>query len=157
MRVRHLSMCKKAMKSDTLWSDKDMAPKHAPIYTKTKPMRAGWKWRSSRALGNDGHEYIMFAECNPFRDKWNARLLLELPEGVSVVARFEFHGSHPGLHVHAHCERGGVEAGASGLDNLARIPKADAVHRRTSKWTEKTFWEAAKRFFRIEEQKGTLI
>ena len=42
--------------------------------------------------------------------------MVETEAGHSVVARFESHGSHPGLHGHSHCDRGGIEIGASGLD-----------------------------------------
>jgi hypothetical protein len=43
------------------------------------------------------------------------------------------------------------------MDNLARIPPAGAPHRRTFAWTETSFWEAAKRFFRVEEKRGPLL
>jgi hypothetical protein len=78
--------------------------------------------------------------------------MVETGAGVSVVARFEHHGSHPGLHGHAHCERGGIEVGASGLDNLVRVPAAQEPHRRTNAWTEQTFWDSARRFFRVTDQ-----
>jgi hypothetical protein len=42
------------------------------------------------------------------RDNWQATLILWTEAGASVVGRFEYHGSHPGLHVHADCERGGL-------------------------------------------------
>jgi hypothetical protein len=128
-----------------------------PVYSKTKPIRAGWQWRSSKVEGPEGKAYILVAECNPVRDNWKAMLILETMSGPSVVARFEHHGGHPGLHAHAHCERGGIEVGPSGLDFLARIPRASSPHRRTNAWTQGTFWEAAKKFFRVEEDKGPLF
>jgi hypothetical protein len=157
MRVRHIVGQKKQTQTDTKWSIKDLTPRYAPIYTKTKPIRAGWQWRSSKVIDATGREYVLLAECNPRRDNWKAVLILETSDGPSVVARFEYHASHPGLHVHADCSRGGIETGAIGLDNLARLPPAGNMHRRKHAWTEGTFWEAAKRFFRVEEQKGTLI
>jgi hypothetical protein len=155
MRVRHIVSVEKTM-TETKWSTKDMPPKHAPVYSKTKPMRAGWQWKSAKTKKESGPEYMLVAECNPKRDNWKALLIIETDAGPSVVARFEHHGSHPGLHAHAHCERGRIETGANGLDNLLRIPKAGTFHRRTNAWTETTFWEAAKRFFRLEEEKGPL-
>lgn len=155
MRVRRLICEEKFTESMGQWSTKDLQPRHAPIYAKTKPIRAGWQWRSSRVV-TAGEIYILLAECNPGRGNWNAKLIRETNEGYSVVARFESHASHPGLHVHAHCDRGGIETGALGLDNLARIPRIGTPHRRTNAWTEATFWEAAKRFFRIVEEQGVL-
>lgn len=156
MRVRHIIEDRKALRSDSQWSTSDLRPKHAPIYSKTKPIRAGWKWRSARAESETA-KYILIAECNPSRDNWKAVLIVEEDAGHSVVARYEYHSSHPGLHAHAHCVRSGVETGTSGLDNLARFPSNDQPHRRTQAWTENTFWEAAKSFFRIEEPRGPLI
>lgn len=158
MRVRHLIALNKELHSDTHWNETDMQPRHAPIFPKTLPIRAGWKWRSARASSLDDN-FILLAKCNPRRDNWQAFLILTCEEGASVVGRFEHHGSHPGLHAHAHCERSGIETGSRGLDDLIRVPAAgsQSYHRRTNAWTENSFWEAAKIFFRIKEKKGTLI
>ena len=156
MRVRHLIEQQKILKTETGWSSADMPPRHAPIYTKKKPMRAGWKWRSAKAEAN-GVNFILTAECNSARDNWKSMLLIEAEAGASVVGRFEHHASHPGLHAHAHCERSGLEIGGSSIDNLVRVPTAMSHNRRTSAWTENTFWEAAKRFFRVKEDEGPLF
>ena len=156
MRLRRLILEEKAIENDGQWSDRDLQPRYAPIYARTKPIRAGWQWRSSRIASETG-TYILLAECNPRRNNWTAKLIRETAHGPSVVARFESHASHPGLHVHAHCERGGLETGATGLDNLVRTPPAGSRHRRTNAWTETTFWEAAKRFFRVREEQGVLV
>lgn len=158
MRVRHLIASKKELQSDTDWHTSDLQPRYAPIFPKTTPIRAGWKWRSARASSSEG-EYILLAKCNPRRDNWQAFLISTADDGASVVGRFEHHGSHPGLHAHAHCERGGIEIGPRGLDDLVRIPAAGSKshHRRTNAWTESGFWEAAKSFFRVQEKKGPLL
>ena len=159
MRVRHIIIEKKELQSDSDWRVDDLTRKNAPIYSKTKPIPSGWKWRSAKATGESG-EYVLLGLCNPNRDKWQA-ILMKLADdgGASAVGRFEHHGSHPGLHVHAHCQRSGIEQGAGSLNDLTRFPKSgsDSYHRRKNAWTERGFWEAAKRFFRIEEQKGSLL
>lgn len=149
MRVRQLAGQAKVLVSDTgKWATSDLPPRHAPHYLKSRPIRNGWKWRAARArVGST--DYVLTGLCNPSRDNWQAVLTVELPGGASVIARFEAHGSHPGLHVHGHCVRGGIELGAKGLNDLARIPDVSKPHRRTNAWTEITFWDAAKRFFRI--------
>jgi hypothetical protein len=151
MRVRKLIATPKLQRSDTGWSNADLPPRHCPIYPKTRPIRAGWKWRSA-VCEVTGARYWLVAQCNVRRDNWLAWLMMDTATGVSVVARFEHHGGHPGLHAHTHCDRGGVETGASGLDGLVRIPPSRAMHRRTNAWTEHIFWEAAKRFFRVKVQ-----
>ncbi len=157
MRVRHLISQKKTQRSDSGWQTTDMPPRHSPIYTKSRPIRAGWKWRAAHCESENGVKYILTALCNTARDNWKAVLMLETDAGTSVVARFEHHGSHPGLHAHSHCERGGTEVGAGGLDDLVRAPKEGKTHRRNNAWTETTFWQAARKFFRIEDDNGPLF
>jgi hypothetical protein len=156
MRIRKLIYKPKSQKSDSTWSAGDLPPRHAPIYSRSRPIRAGWKWRSAEADADDD-KFILIVLCNPPRDNWQAMLIVETGSGPSVVGRFEYHGSHPGIHGHAHCGRGGIEVGASSVDNLTRVPKARRYHRRTNAWTEETFWNAAKRFFRIKDDIGPLF
>lgn len=159
MRLRQIIKEKKEIKSDTSWKTEDLTRKFAPIFPKTTPIRSGWKWRSARTSGSNS-EYILLAKCNPRRANWQATLMKLTEDGnASVVGRFEHHGSHPGLHVHAHCQRGGIEPGPASLDDLIRIPQAGpkAYHRRNNAWTERSFWEAAKRHFHVEETKGALL
>ncbi len=156
MLVRSLIAARKMQTTDTGWSSVDLQPRYAPIYKRTKPIRAGWQWRSAQAESGNA-KFVLLAECNPERGGWKSVLILETEIGASVVSRFEDHGSHPGLHIHADCTRSGRETGATGLDGLGRRPSAAARHRRLQAWTENGFWEAAKRFFRIEEPRGPLI
>lgn len=156
MRIRHLVSVTKVEVSSTSWSSSDLPPRHAPIYAKSRPIRAGWRWRSAQVSGA-GRSFVMLAMCNPKRDNWSASLIVHTPEGPSVVARFEDHGSHKGRHVHAHCERGGIETGAESYDRLVRVPPAGARHRTAQAWTEVSFWAAARRFFRVEDDIGPLF
>jgi hypothetical protein len=152
MRVRQLLREKKELQGDTNWKIEDLTHKNAPLFPKTTPIRSGWQWRSAKAIGQNG-EYVLLAKCNPKRDNWQAILMRLADDGsASAVGRFEYHGSHPGLHAHAHCQRSGIESGPSSLDDLIRCPNAGsgAYHRRNNAWTEESFWEAAKRFFRVQ-------
>lgn len=159
MRVRYLVREPKQIETDSGWQAIDLPPRHAPLFVRTTPIRAGWRWRSARAIGLN-NRFILLAKINPLRDKWQAILMVLGDDGpASAVARLEYHGSHPGLHAHADCRRGGVESGTASLDDLERFPKAGAGshHRRQRGWSENGFWEAAKRFFRMQEMKGPLL
>jgi hypothetical protein len=156
MRVRHLLAIPKQAGAETAWSETDMPPRWCPVYSKTRPSRAGWHWRSAHVSG-DGEEFMMVAICNPRRGNWKSMLLLKATQGYSVVARFEHHESHPGLHVHTHCQRSGIEVGAGGMDSLARIPAAGAPHRRTAALTLASFWRAAQSFYRVADDYGELF
>jgi hypothetical protein len=156
MRVRKLLVEPKVQQSDSNWRRDDMQRRYAPVFKRTRPIRSGWQWRSARAT-SDEREYILTALCNPGRDNWQAMLIICEEAGASVVARYESHGSHPGLHVHADCARSGLETGPASIDNLPRRPAARGGHRRIGAWTENSFWEAARRFFRVRERGGPLL
>lgn len=151
MRVRHLCALPKTIVSQTpVWVTEDLPPRHAPYLNKTMPIKGGWKWRAAKAIAVN-RNFFLTARCNPEKDNWQSVLSVELTGGFSVVGRYESHGSHPGVHAHAHCERGGIELGPHGLDQLQRIPPSTRKHRREHAWTERMFWEAAKVFFRMKD------
>lgn len=47
--------------------------------------------------------------------------------------------------------------GAEGMDNLARFPDHGNMHRRLHAWTENTFLQAARKFFRIVDTNEPLL
>jgi hypothetical protein len=159
MRIRRIISEPKVLESDTNWRTDDLQHRYSLIFDKTKPIRGGWQWRSVTASGTAGREYVFLTQCNPAKDNWKAWLIFKTPKGEpSLVSRLEYHGTHPGLHVHAHCERGGLEEGPSSIDGLDRIPPAHRPHRRNNiTWREHAFWEQARRHFRIEHPTGTLL
>lgn len=158
MRVRHIINRPKTLQSDTGWRQDDLQPRHAPYFAKTLPVRRHWKWRSLVAQDADGHEYVLVVRCNVVKGDWQAVLCRKVPDSeASVISRFEYHEDHPGIHAHSHCDRSGVETGAAGLNGLARAPGGNTFHRRKITWTENSFLEESKRFFRIREKKGELL
>lgn len=158
MRVRHIVHRPKTLESDTGWHQDDLPPRHAPHFSRTLPVRRHWKWRSLAATDADGREYVLVVRINIMKGDWQSVLCQKMPDGdASVVGRFEYHEDHPGTHLHSHCERSGVEVGAAGLSGLGRFPANHAFHRRKTAWTENSFLEASKRFFRIRERKGELL
>lgn len=156
MRVRKIARKRKVIQSDTGWKTGGIPPRDSGIFPKTRPISGGWKWRSGKVRA-ENEEFVLLAQCNPGKDNWKSWLIFQSPSGPALVARLEHHGTHPGLHIHTDCDRSGVEVGGSSISNLGRLPAASSRHRRDSAWTEAGFWEAAKNFFRISEEKGSLI
>ncbi len=155
MRVRHLVAEPKTINGDTLWRVEDLAPRYSGLYAKTKPIRAGWQWRSVIAL-SEHNEYIFLVQGHEDKDNWSAWLVLKTDGGYSLVTRFEYHGSHPGFHIHAHCERSGIEEGTGSINGLVRIPKATSGGSIVTLRRDK-FWEQARTKFRISFPKGSLF
>lgn len=157
MRIRKLIIERKTQESDSGWRSDDLQPRYSPVFTRTRPIRAGWRWRSARAVSGE-REFVLVALCHPGRNNWQAMLILCTENGGgSLVGRYEYHGNHPGLHAHTHCRRGGIEIGPSSVDNLLRVPSSGTRHRRHFALTENGFWEVARRFFRVRERKGPLL
>jgi hypothetical protein len=155
MRVRRTVRLRKVMGDHSGgWSKKDLPPRWCPVFLRKRPIAGDWQWRAARAASG-AREFTVVAQCNPSRGNWKALLIERADSGASVVARFEYHSGHPGLHIHSHCERSGLETGPTSLDALARIPPANARHRRTHAFTLQSFWEAALRFFNIVESAAT--
>jgi hypothetical protein len=155
MRLRHLIAERKTILSDSNWRHDDLPPRLSGIYPKTRPMRAGWEWRSV-VTGGSACQHIFLTQINEPRDNWKAWLVAMLNEGGSILCRFEYHGDHPGFHVHAHCERGGIETGPSTINGLVRIPGPHSAGAVTTLRRD-AFWERARRHFRIDFPEGTLM
>jgi len=157
MRVRRLVKRLKVAGEDTGWKIGDLPPRYCPVHVKTRPMANGWRWRSLRAE-HLGAPFCVVALCRSGRGTQQALLLKEVRnQEWSLVARFEQHSSHPGLHLHSHCERSGVEVGGVGFDGLVRIPPVGSPHRRTVNLTDEMFWNKALKFFGVEAKKGPLL
>jgi len=142
----------KTIESDTKWQTKDIPPKHYPIYKKSYPSRANWKWRSLKLKGNNN--YVLLLRCNPVKDNWQAVLMLISASQSFPVNRYEYHGSHPGAHVHSTCDN--VEQTI--MDNWIRIPKSGDIHRRSGKnYSELSFYSECVKLFRIKGAVGDLF
>lgn len=156
MRVRRLVRASKTISSDTKWKDGELQARHSGIYPKTMPSRPGWKWRSAIALDGD-QEYILLCQINEGKDNWLAWLIRRTADGGSLVSRYEYHGNHPGLHVHADCERGGIELGPTSIKVPLRIPRVKYRSTRTPPARPDLFWKNACAHFRFDYAKGELL
>lgn len=156
MRVRHYVREPKIIANDSGWRTDDIPPRFSGIYEKSRPNRGTWRWRSVLAKASE-REYIFLTQINEPRDEWKAWLVVLLNPGASIVSRYEYHGSHAGIHVHSHCELAGEEPGPQLINNLVRIPDASSYHRRQLTLRPGSFWETARKHFRIEFPTGDLL
>ena len=154
MRVRKIIIQSKKLKSDTSWRTGNVEPCHAPCFPNEYRIRDGFAWRSSRAVDGSGREYVLWARCAEKYGRQFAVLMLASKKGTghaSVVARYEKHHGHGGIHAHFDCNTSGLVAGGEGMDNLKVLPKnKNGHHRRTLPLTDDAFWEQAMAFFRFK-------
>lgn len=112
----------------------------------------GWHWRVDvlHAEGSSVPLQLLTA-FNPRIEEF--RSLLGWPNDglLVIVARFEYHGTHPGWHCHSACCDIAEIAPAQPMHRqFIRVPKAESVHRKmTFDLTEATALVAAFRFYRI--------
>ena len=160
MRTKSIILQKKSLLTDTGWRRDDIRPQFFPIFLKTRPVRSDWMWRSAEVHGAE-LVFVLFARANPKKDNWQSILILEIEPGIyTTVSRFEYHGAHPGLHVHSDCKKQPKSIkGPESLSELERIPSSGrfSFHRRIRDWSPNKFWEESKRFFRVDEIKGGLL
>lgn len=156
MRIRHIVRTPKIIKTDTNWRTDALPPRFSGIYPKTMPERPYWTWRSALAFDYE-YEYILLCQVNESKDNWQAWLVRKTNGDGSLVSRYEYHGNHPGIHVHADCRRGGIEIGPSGIDRLLRIPRADSRMSRQTPTRLDLFWKNACVHYHMDYEKGELL
>lgn len=151
MTTRRIALARKSISSDTGWKTGNLPPRHAPVFSKSKPHRPGWEWRSLRILDDDGNVYICLFEISPNFGKWNSRLIAKCDDGSwAVLIRLEDQPGKSGLHVHANCY-GERLYGAESMNMPERIPQHDSLHRRQTAWTKHSFFFAAVSILRIHD------
>jgi hypothetical protein len=66
------------------------------------PRTPGGFWRSVTSLSNE-HKFMLLVQVQEYREDFKAWLAREEGSGWQVLVRLEYHGNHPGLHVHDWC------------------------------------------------------
>jgi hypothetical protein len=105
MRLRDIVLAEKQEFQWFPWKDGKM-PKHVFPMTKNRSfrIRSKWRWRYCKftCLGNSMRVLVAYRRD---QQEYMALLGLDLTEGgTRVIARYEFHGSHPGWHIHSYCD-----------------------------------------------------
>jgi hypothetical protein len=90
-----------------------------------------YRWRvvEFNALG---HNFRLLVAYRTDKEQFRATLAMEHDRDMSVLASYEFHGTHPGWHISAACEdMMSVPSGVMRFPGQRRFPAARAFHRRT--------------------------
>jgi hypothetical protein len=89
-----------------------------------------WHWRVDRLTAEGGGAFRLLTAYNSHIEEFRAWLAADYDRSATLLARFEFHGSHPGWHCHAPCdelERG--DFGALRTRAVLRFPNGTRFHR----------------------------
>ena len=117
-----------------------------------------YRWRMCKfSIGNNNFRvWIMFRAD---LEKYAAWLGQEQDSDMIVLARYEFHGTHPGWHTHAACEREDqITPGRSNTPLHLRIPKARTKHRRLEfQVTEENGVDIAGKAFKLHRSENGMF
>jgi hypothetical protein len=109
----------------------------------------GWHWRVD-SLDANGTELRLLTTFNPRIEEFRSWLGYPKEGMLVIVARLEFHGSHPGWHCHsACCDVAEIEPGQPLHRQTVRIPAADQRHRKLEFVRHEAAALAAFRLYRV--------
>lgn len=116
-------------------------------------IRACYRWRVAQFTCDD-KQYRLLVAYRPELLVYRAYLGLHEDGDTCVIARYEYHSTHEGWHIHTNCHDNNEIFGRTG--NLAsRLPESKSVHRRLAFGIdndEQAFFVAAKVFGLIKKQ-----
>jgi hypothetical protein len=144
------------------WQIGGMPPAAFPLSKRRgRAYRLGssYKWRVIQfaALGETCRLLVVY---NADKEQYRATLAIDRDRDMIVVASLEFHGTHPGWHLHGAC--GDIDTHPMGSMRgplQRRFPKARTTHRRHDfKVTnEDSALDVAAKFFRLHKTEGALF
>jgi hypothetical protein len=112
-----------------------------------------WHWRVDQIGTDDGTSFRLLTGFNRNIEEFASWLAQEAEHNPVLLARYEFHGSHPGWHCHAPCDDiGPGDAGALRTRDLLRFPRGGGFHRCTDFGTtsEEHALARAFNFYRVD-------
>lgn len=161
VRVRDIRSADKSDVDWGKWEDGRMPATAFPLSRRRNQsfrLGAAYRWRVVR-FAACGAQFRLLLAFSLVKQQYRATLALEGERDMSVLASYEFHGTHPGWHLLATCDDvSTVPNGVMIGPWQRRMPKARAKHRRTDFGVrdEGTALDVAARFFRLHKAVGSL-
>jgi len=144
------------------WEDARMSASVFPLSRRRQSsfrLGTAFRWRLVR-FDARGYKFRLLLAFSLTKEQYRATLALEDERDLTVLASYEFHGTHPGWHLLATCDDiATVPAGVMIGPWQRRFPKARANHRRVDFGVKDdvTALDAAAKFFRLHKAEGKLI
>jgi len=144
------------------WQTGGMPPAAFPLSKRRgRSYRLGssYRWRviTFSALGA---KYRLLIAFNLIKEQYRATLAYDQDRDMSVIASYEFHGTHPGWHLHSACgDISAIPLGTMRGPWQKRIPQPRTPHRRHvfGVSDEVIALEVAAKFFRLHKEEGALL
>lgn len=160
MRVRGAVAKPKVVSKAGEWKSGKMTRTAFPLHrNRSFTLGTQWSWRVD-VLDVKGTEMRLLTAFEPLKQNFLAWLSYKRGDSYVVLARLEFHGTHPGLHAHAVCNSDleDVTAGVVKPFGTLRLPEATKTHRRLKyEMTEATALSTAFKFFNVQGAEGEML
>lgn len=154
MQFRDFLVADKTISSPGVWSNKKM-PRTGGKFplSKNHSFRLGtnWRWRVVDLTAGTSDFRLLIA-YHEHKQQYLAALGVSNLSDTLVLARLEYHGTHPGWHLHAYCN--GSEQrhwGRMSYPEMVRLPSGKKRHRRMDfSINDSDALDLATKFFRID-------
>lgn len=135
MRVVDVIRSVKTGVAHSAWADDKLKPKDFPLSKKrgrAYPLTRRYRWQII-SFSTLGHAFRVLAAYHTEVPEFVATLAQDVGSDCRILARWEFHGSHAGWHVHTCCEDADdILAGLVKPFGTRRIPDKASYHRHTN-------------------------
>ena len=133
MRLKDIILANKTVTDWGTWQGGGSMPRTAFQLSKAKNRiyrQGSYRWRIVRfeALNCS---FRLLVTYHSGKEQYRAALAIEYDRDMAVLAHYEFHGTHPGWHMHVFCDK--VEQAPTGLMRhpyQQRMPLPRGYHRR---------------------------
>lgn len=163
MRAKDVRLHQKNVIDWGKWATGGKMPRSAFPLSKSKArayrLGAAYRWRVIR-FESEGEAFRVLIAFNPDKEQYRAILGWESGHDTSVVASYEFHGTHPGWHLLAYCDDlANIPPGVMRSPWQKRFPRPREKHRRTQFGIndETKALDVAAQFFRLHKKPGVLL
>ena len=147
------------------WQAGGMQPASFPLSKRQRrsyKLGASYRWRVVRFNADTPSGFVtcrLLIAYNALKEQFRATLAVENDRDMCVVASYEFHGTHPGWHMHAACgEVAKIPAGSMRGSWQRRKPLPYRIHRRMEYGVsgDDVALDIAARFFLLHKKEGSL-
>jgi hypothetical protein len=155
MTLREFLASQKSIKKIGKWSDKKM-PKTGNGFPLSKArnfrLGSGWHWNIVEIEAGN-LEWRLLVAYQPNKENYQAVLGYVLGADMHVVASLEYHGTHPGWHIHGACRSANsADVGRLRYPDMRRLPDGKKYHRKTAfDVTEADAMRPAIDYFRLND------
>jgi len=129
MNVRDIIRAEKEEITFGKWTDKKIQNKDFPLFSRY-PLTRRWRWQIIQFKACE-KSFRILAAYHTSVPEFTSILAEDIKPHNRVLLRWEFHGSHPGWHIHGRCVPiNEIRKGVIKDTEEARIPTTHSFHRK---------------------------